>query len=149
MRNLAKFSPLRNRPLRQRAVALSVMLATTTLLAQSTLVTSKKITPAGSNITIGNLPMNIIKSPDGKFAITTDMGFSQYLSSVDLSTGAVVSQVPYGLQPPAVTDSVGLYYYCVIRYGVGSRDTWAENEPGGLRSGGAGWRWNADYGVPF
>jgi len=122
MRNLAKFGPLRNRPLWKLAVALSVMLATTTLLAQSTLVTGKKITPAGTNTTIGNLPMNIIKSPDGKFAITTDMGFSQYLSSVDLSTGAVVSQVPYGLQPPAVTDSVGLYYGLAFAPGPPAQD---------------------------
>ncbi len=44
---------------------------------------------------IGSLPMNIIKSPDGKFAITTDMGFHESLWSVDTTTGATISEVQF------------------------------------------------------
>ncbi len=45
--------------------------------------------------------------------------------------------------------SQAYYYYCVIRMDGGNRGIWVASAPGGLRSGGAGWRWNADYAVPF
>ena len=40
------------------------------------LVTGKTITPVGANSDIGSLPMNIILSPDGRYALTSDMGKS-------------------------------------------------------------------------
>ena len=37
----------------------------------SRLVTGKKITPVGINQNVGSLPMNIVLSPNGKYAITS------------------------------------------------------------------------------
>ena len=53
--------------------------------------------------------MNMIKSPDGKCGLISDMGFNQWLSSVDLSTGAVISQVDSGQQPNDNYSPYGLY----------------------------------------
>jgi len=53
--------------------------------------------------------MNMIKSPDGKYGLISDMGFNQWLSSVDLSTGAVISQVDSGQQPNDNYSPYGLY----------------------------------------
>jgi len=72
------------------------------------LVTGKKITPAGINREIGSLPMNVISSPDGKFAITTDMGFHQALWSIDKKTGQKISEVKF--ENTAANPSQGLYY---------------------------------------
>ena len=81
-----------------------------TMLAQQPLqlVTGKKITPVGTNSEVGNLPQNMIKSPDGKCAIISDMGFNQWLTSADINTGAIISQLDFGQQP--VHNSYGLYY---------------------------------------
>jgi hypothetical protein len=84
------------------------MLSVTMFAQPLQLVTGKKITPVGTNVPVGNLPQNMIKSPDGKYGLISDMGFNQWLSSVDLNTGAVLSQVDFGQQP--VNNSYGLYY---------------------------------------
>lgn len=87
-------------------------LLSVTVLAQQPLqlVTGKKISPVGTNTQVGNLPMNMIKSPDGKYGLISDMGFNQWLSSVDISTGAVISQVDFGQQPNDNYSPYGLYY---------------------------------------
>jgi Phosphoesterase family len=91
------------------AVASSVLCGT--MLAQSKqLPTGKLISPVGTNTAVGNLPMNMIKSPDGKFGIISDMGFNQWLSSVDINTGAIISQVDFGQQPNDNFNPYGLYY---------------------------------------
>lgn len=75
----------------------------------SGLVTGKRISPAGANEEIGSMPMNIIPSPNGKFAITTDMGFHQSLWSISTSKGAKISEVQFensGANP----STYGLYY---------------------------------------
>ena len=111
MRILARFLQLRNPLLCKWTVAaFSLMLASSTLLAQSQLPIGRKISPAGTNTEIGSLPMNIILSPDGNYAITSDMGFNQYLTSVDTTSGATVSQVTFGLQPNDSYSPYGLYY---------------------------------------
>jgi DNA-binding beta-propeller fold protein YncE len=89
------------------AVAWTLMSASMTAQVRQ-LVTGKKISPVGTNVNLGNLPMNMIKSPDGKYGIVSDMGFNQWLSSVDMSTGKIISQVDFGQQP--VSNSYGLYY---------------------------------------
>ena len=96
---------------------------TNVMSAQQTqqLITGKKISPIGTNTQLGNLPMNMIKSPDGKYAIVSDMGFNQWLSSVNISTGAVISQVDFGQQP--VTTSYGLYYGLAFAPGNGPNYT--------------------------
>jgi len=83
-----------------RLIELSAVLSGTTLAQQPLqIVTGKKISPVGTNSQVGNLPMNMIKSPDGKYGIISDMGFNQWLSSANLSTGVVISQVDFGQQP--------------------------------------------------
>jgi DNA-binding beta-propeller fold protein YncE len=59
------------------------------------LVTGKPISlpPLGSQLNVGSLPMNIILSPDGKYALVSDMGFDQSLTSINASTGAFVSNI--------------------------------------------------------
>ncbi len=75
----------------------------------SQLITGKRITlpPLGMQQSIGNLPMNIILSPNGKYAITTDMGFHQSLWAISTSTGIAVSHVDF---PNDVIGTNGLYY---------------------------------------
>jgi DNA-binding beta-propeller fold protein YncE len=85
------------------------------------LITGKRISPVGTNTQVGNLPMNVIKSPDGKYAIVSDMGFNQWLSSVDVSSGNVISQVDFGQQP--VSNHYGLYYGLVFAPGNGPNYT--------------------------
>ena len=57
------------------------------------LPTGKKITlpPLGPQTNVGSLPMNVILTPDGKYAITTDMGFRQSLHAISTTTGKDVS----------------------------------------------------------
>ncbi len=92
------------------AVATTVLSGTTLAQSASQLVTGKRITPVGTNVQVGNLPMNMIKSPDGKCAIISDMGFNQWLSSVDVNTGAIISQLDFGQQPNDNYSPYGLYY---------------------------------------
>lgn len=96
--------------------------------AQNPLVNGKKITlPPVGKITqtlpnpivlggrvpnIGSNAMNLIASPNGKFAIASDMGYREYLSAVDTSTGSLVSQISYGA--PNVSGSFGLFYGLVF-----------------------------------
>jgi len=82
------------------------------------LVTGKKITqpPLGVQANVGSLPMHMILSPDGKYAVSTDMGFRQALSVLDTRTGAVVSQTPFFPDPnqpganAADPKKINLYY---------------------------------------
>ena len=92
--------------------AMAVAILSGTMLAQQPLqlVTGKKISPVGTNTPLGNLPMNMIKSPDGQCAIVSDMGFNQWLSSVDINTGSIISQLDFGQQPNDNYSPYGLYY---------------------------------------
>ena len=53
------------------------------------LVTGKSITlpSPGVQQNVGSLPMNLVLSPDERFAISSDMGFRQSLWSIDTRTG--------------------------------------------------------------
>ncbi len=80
---------------------------------QHVLVTGKVISwpPLGTQLNVGSLPMNIILSPDGKYALVSDMGFEQSLTSVKVGTGGFVSDVAYpncNYCPSQNTN--GLYY---------------------------------------
>jgi YVTN family beta-propeller protein len=96
--------------------------------AQNPLVNGKKITlPPVGKVTktlpnpiilngripnVGQNAMNMIASPNGKFAVVSDMGFRQYLSSVDTASGELVAQISYGA--PYVSGSFGLFYGLVF-----------------------------------
>ena len=59
------------------------------------LVTGKRITlpPLGVQTNVGSLPMNMILTPDGRYAVSTDMGFRQGLVCVSAVTGTLAQPV--------------------------------------------------------
>ena len=69
--------------------------------------TGSKIVP-----NIGSHAANLVASPDGKYAVATDLGYREYLSSINTTTGALVSQVGYGAAN--VSGSFGLFYGLVF-----------------------------------
>ncbi len=79
-----------------------------------TLVTGKNITlpPVGTVANVGSLPMNMILTPDGKWAISTDMGFRQSLHALSTTTGKDAGSLEFG--PDKAGDGSfgpdGLYY---------------------------------------
>jgi YVTN family beta-propeller protein len=117
-----------NRKMKRLSRKLIAALFATTLpigaQAQNQLVDGKKITlPPIGTITqplpgaqvyngfipnIGSHPASLVASPNGKFAVTSDLGFREYLSSVNTTTGQLVSQLGYG--PPYVSGTFGLFY---------------------------------------
>jgi len=54
------------------------------------------------------MPANVIVSPDGRFAFTTDAGFRQSLCSVRVSDGVAISRIPFDTTRTDRTN--GLYY---------------------------------------
>ena len=82
--------------------------------AQNTLVTGKAITlpPLGTQTNVGSLPMNMVLTPDGKYAVVSDMGFHQLLTVVDTGTGAQVSSLEFG--SPSARSNPGLYFGLAI-----------------------------------
>ena len=79
---------------------------------------------AGSLITpnIGSHAANLVASPDGKYAVATDLGYREYLSCVDTATGALVSQIGYGAAN--VSGSFGLFYGLVFNPVQNGDGTW-------------------------
>lgn len=54
-----------------------------------------RITPAGRNVAVGDLPLNIVESPDGKYLVVTNNGLAKpSLSVVDVTSWAVTSTTP-------------------------------------------------------
>src|SRR5215831_2541917 len=76
------------------------------------LVTGKRITtpPLGKLTNVGSLPMNLILSPSGKFAVSTDMGLRQSLWSIHTSDGTAASHFDFPNNPGPKATSNGLYY---------------------------------------
>ena len=65
----------------------------------------------GTQLNVGSLPMNILLSPDGKYALISDMGFDQSLTAINASTGGFASNIDYpncNYCPFQTTN--GLYY---------------------------------------
>ena len=90
------------------------------------LVTGKSITVPASGVrqSVGSLPMNMILTPDGKYAITTDMGFRQSLWCINTTTGKGVSHLDFpngGTADPTKTN--GLYYGLAAAANPGSGST--------------------------
>ena len=118
MSNSANSVLVNGRPFCMLAVvSLCLVLMSGALLAQNQIATGKRITPAGFNGEIASLPMNIISSPDGKFAITSDMGFHQELSSIDTGTGQTIGEVQFENTSDAPHN--GLYYGVAFAPGSG------------------------------
>src|SRR5207248_1498426 len=89
--NLVPPSPARYiRPMRQSVLLLMAAMAWSCAKTQgdaARLVTGKDISPSAPGQDVGSLPMNMIATPDGQFALTTDMGFRQSLCTLRLSDG--------------------------------------------------------------
>lgn len=75
------------------ALALLAAISQPVCAQQVQLPTGKFITPSGHHVDVGSFPVNVCLSPDGRFAVTTNSGFRQYLAVVDTRTGDVVSRL--------------------------------------------------------
>jgi len=100
------------------------------------LSTGRFITPATqSSWDVGNLPMNLVLTPDGRYALAVDMGYREALWSIRVSDGQGVSHIDFNyrapkkkkvaetepsgeaaeaITPPGSAKSIGLYYGLVI-----------------------------------
>jgi len=74
------------------------------------LVNGRQITPAGvTTAAVGNMPLNIALSPDGKYAVTTSSGLNGRLCSVRVSDGAIVSSLTFEAYDASKPNN-GLFY---------------------------------------
>ena len=72
------------------------------------LINGRTITPAGTQSSLGDLPLNAVLSPDGTHLLVSNSGAGmQSLQVVDAATGGVVQTLPY-IAPASVF--VGLAY---------------------------------------
>jgi YVTN family beta-propeller protein len=76
------------------------------------LVTGRRIAlpPLGTQQDVGNMPMNMVLSPDGRYAVVTTMGYNERLSVIDATTGHVVSHLNFPNKEKANPATNGLYY---------------------------------------
>ena len=82
--------------------------------ASNILVNGRQITPAGTTSgPIGNMPLNIVLSPDGRYAITTSSCLNALLSTLRVSDGAVVSSLAFPADNPSIPNG-GLFYGLVF-----------------------------------
>ena len=66
------------------------------------LITGKYISPpSGLASDVGSMPMNLALSPDGRFAIVSDIGLRQHLWSIDTSTVQSVGSVDFSNAAPS------------------------------------------------
>jgi YVTN family beta-propeller protein len=81
--------------------------------AATPLNTGKLITPATqTSWDVGNLPMNLALTPDGKYVLASDMGYRESLWSIRVSDGQGVSHLDFNYRAPkkkhaAVTSPAG------------------------------------------
>ncbi|MDX1934435.1 MAG: alkaline phosphatase family protein [Capsulimonadales bacterium] len=94
---------------------------TTPARAQDPLVTGRFISPTGTKTDVGSMPINVIVTPDRRFALVSDIGFRQYLTVFDLNSGAKTASL---LFPQGSRD--GLYYgLAAVRNSDGSYTVYA------------------------
>ena len=78
------------------------------------LVNGRRITPAGTTSgPVGIMPLNIVLSPDGRYAITTSSCLNALLSTLRVSDGAVVSSLAFPADDPGIPNG-GLFYGLVF-----------------------------------
>lgn len=79
----------------------------------SVLPNGRVITPAGTTSgSVGNMPLNIVISPDGKYAVTTSSCLNAFLCTLRVSDGTVVNTLSYPVLP--TVPNGGLYYGLVF-----------------------------------
>ena len=78
------------------------------------LVNGRQITPAGATSgPMGNMPLNIVLSPDGTYAVTTSSCLDARLSTVRVSDGALVSSLSFPADDPSIPNG-GLFHGLVF-----------------------------------
>ncbi|MGA9109959.1 MAG: alkaline phosphatase family protein [Syntrophobacteraceae bacterium] len=78
------------------------------------LVNGRRITPAGTTSgPVGIMPLNIVISPDGKYAITTSSCLNALLSTLRVSDGTIVSSLAFSADDPAIPNG-GLFFGLVF-----------------------------------
>ena len=82
--------------------------------ASNILVNGRRITPAGTTSgSVGIMPLNIVISPDGKYAITTSSCLDVRLCTLRLSDGAVISSLVFPADDPSIPNA-GLFFGLVF-----------------------------------
>src|SRR4051794_7675107 len=78
------------------------------------LSTGRHIDPSlqESSVGVGHMPVNVVLSPDGKYAITTGCGSREQLCANRVSDGKQMGKVEYRSTPQNKTN--GLYYGLVF-----------------------------------
>lgn len=77
-------------------ICLAVGLCASAAAPTQPLITGKAITPSTQTSSdVGNMPMNIAVTPDGRYALVSDMGYHQWLWSIRTSDGKGVSKVSF------------------------------------------------------
>lgn len=84
---------------------------------ENPLVTGKSLTPVpgAPAQNVGSLPMNMVLTPGGKFAIVSDMGFRQSLWCIDTETGRGVDHLVFDNSDKTNLSNSGLYYGLAAR----------------------------------
>ncbi|RYF57360.1 MAG: hypothetical protein EOO39_35535, partial [Cytophagaceae bacterium] len=59
------------------------------------LVTGKSITPTGEQTSVGSFPVNMILTPDRRFAMITGSGAREYITVINTANGKIVSQIGF------------------------------------------------------
>jgi YVTN family beta-propeller protein len=74
------------------------------------LVNGRRITPAGTTSgSIGNMPLNVLLSPDGKYAITSSSCVNAKLCAIKVSDGTIASSLAFTAADPSIPNG-GLFY---------------------------------------
>lgn len=78
--------------------------------ATNVLVNGRQITPAGDiTESVGNMPLNVVISPDGKYAVSSSSCLNAKLCVLRVSDGAVVDSLKFPADDPRIPNG-GLFY---------------------------------------
>ncbi len=84
--------------------------------AAAQLVTGKRLVspPLGTQTNVASLPFNMIASPDGKYAVSTDTGFREFLIALRTADGTESSSLAFNGKNPSTNAQEGLFYGLVF-----------------------------------
>jgi YVTN family beta-propeller protein len=82
-------------PMTAAPIAAAASTAPAIDISPDRVVSGKRISPPEAQQIVGNLPMNLILTPGGKYALSTDMGAQELLSVVRTKDGTGVSSVEF------------------------------------------------------
>ncbi|MGI4791536.1 MAG: alkaline phosphatase family protein [Janthinobacterium lividum] len=90
------------------------------------LVTGKRLTltPLGTQTNVASMPYNMVLSPDGKYAVSTDTGFREFLIALRTSNGTEASSLSFNGKNPTTNAQEGLFYGLVFSPTVNADGTY-------------------------